>query len=130
MISNLQMITIYVSNIDSSLDFYINKLGFKKTAEFNDKKGTRLVWVIPSSARKVPLATEIALCEVSDSDPRIGKASGIVFTAENIEETYKELKKNGVKFSLELLTHDYGKGGGDQEARFLDPDKNEFLLHT
>ena len=59
--------------------------------------------------------------------------SGMVFTtqtAEEIESTYHELKSRGVHFALELVRHDYGKGLGDHEARFVDPDGNEFLLHT
>ena len=30
--------------------------------------------------------------------------------------------------NLQMIT--YGRGPGDQEARFVDPDGNEFLLHT
>ena len=51
-------------------------------------------------------------------------------TAEEIETTYHELRRRGVYFTLELVRHDYGEGPGDQEARFVDPDGNEFLLHT
>ena len=67
------------------------------------------------------------------ADPRIGSISGMVFTtqtAEEIEATYHELKSRGVHFTMELVRHEYGKGLGDQEARFVDPDGNEFLLHT
>ena len=51
-------------------------------------------------------------------------------TAKEIETTYHELRRRGVYFTLELVRHDYGEGPGDQEARFVDPDGNEFLLHT
>ena len=134
MISNLQMITIYVSNMARAVEFYTHKLGFLKVAEYNDGAGTYLVWVIPEPARQYDLATQIALQELPDkNDPRIGSISGMVFTtrtAEEIESTYHELKDRGVHFSMELVRHNYGKGPGDQEARFVDPDGNEFLLHT
>ena len=134
MISNLQMITIYVSNMARAVEFYTHKLGFLKVAEYNDGAGTYLVWVIPEPARQYDLATQIALQELPDkNDPRIGSISGMVFTtrtAEEIESTYHELKDRGVHFSMELVRHNYGKGPGDQEARFIDPDGNEFLLHT
>jgi catechol 2,3-dioxygenase-like lactoylglutathione lyase family enzyme len=52
----------------------------------------------------------------------------MVFTADDIEATYEALKENGVHFTLDLVRHPYGIG--DQEARFVDPDGNEFLLHT
>jgi catechol 2,3-dioxygenase-like lactoylglutathione lyase family enzyme len=123
------MITIYVSDLDQALDFYTHKLGFVKTAEFDDGN-LHLVWVVPAAAAKVDLATEIALFAPGVGDPRIGAASGIVFTAEDIEATYEELKNRGVKFTADLIRHPYGKGVGDQEVSFIDPDGNQFLLHT
>ncbi len=130
MISHLQMITIYVSDLASALDFYVNKLGFVKTAVFDDGT-TRLAWIVPEAAKEIPLAAEIALYAPDDpDDPRIGNVSGVVFTAENIEATYDRLKSRGVPFTMKLIRHSYGTGDGDQEARFVDPDGNEFLLHT
>ena len=133
MISNLQMITIYVRDMTRAVEFYTQKLGFVKLAEYNDGTGNYLIWVIPQPASQDNLATQIALQELTDkNDPRIGSISGMVFTtktAEEIETTYHELKERGVHFTMELVRHDYGKGLGDQEARFIDPDGNEFLLH-
>jgi catechol 2,3-dioxygenase-like lactoylglutathione lyase family enzyme len=123
------MITIYVSDLERALDFYTCQLGFVITAEFKDQD-QHLLWVIPSAASTVELATEIALYAPGSGDPRIGAASGIVFTADNIKATYDELKARGVEFTLDLIRHEYGKGDGDQEARFVDPDGNKFLLHT
>ena len=117
-----------------AVEFYTEKLGFVKLAEYNDGKDNYLTWVIPQPASKDDLATQIALQELAHkNDPRIGSASGLVFSAasaDEIESTYHELKSRGVHFTLELVRHDYGKGLGDQEARFVDPDGNEFLLHT
>jgi catechol 2,3-dioxygenase-like lactoylglutathione lyase family enzyme len=134
MISNLQMITIYVRDMARSVEFYTEKLGFVKVAEYNDGKDNYLTWVMPLPASRDELATQIALQELADKDdPRIGSISGMVFTtgtAEEIDATYHELKQRGVHFTMELVRYDYGKGLGDQEARFVDPDGNEFLLHT
>ena len=130
MISHLQMITIYVSDLARATDFYVNKLGFVQTAVFDDGT-TRLAWVVPDAAKEIPLATEIALYAPDDpNDPRIGQVSGMVFTAKDVAATYHELKSRGVPFTMELVRHGYGEGEGDQEARFVDPDGNEFLLHT
>lgn len=108
-----------------------------KLAEYDDGKDNHLIWVIPQPAREDNLATQIALQVLVDkNDPRIGTPSGrsgLVFTtqrAEEIETTYHELKSRGVHFTMELVRHNYRKGPGDQEARFVDPDGNEFLLHT
>jgi catechol 2,3-dioxygenase-like lactoylglutathione lyase family enzyme len=123
------MITIYVGDLELSLEFYTEKLGFVKTAEFDDGD-QHLVWLVPSAAVDADLSTEIALFAPGKGDPRVGAASGIVFTAADIGATYEQMKSSGVEFTLELMRHPYGKGEGDQEARFQDPDGNEFLLHT
>ena len=134
MISNLQMITIFVRDMQRAVEFYTEQLGFVKVAEYDDGGENHLTWILPRPASQAELATQIALQELADKDdPRIGSVSGMVFTtrtAEEIESTYAELKSRGVHFTLELVRHDYGKGLGDQEARFVDPDGNEFLLHT
>lgn len=134
MISNLQMITVYVGDMDRALKFYTEQLGFVQVAEYNDGGDNYLTWVMPRPASQEELATQIALQELADkNDPRIGGTHGMVFTArtaEEIETTYHELRSRGVHFTMELVRHDYGSGPGDQEARFVDPDGNEFLLHT
>lgn len=130
MISHLQMITIYVRDLKQSVAFYSEKLGFEQVAEFEDDEN-HLVWLLPSAARSTKYATQIALYAPADpDDPRIGASSGMVFTADDIEATYLELEQRGVQFSMELVRHGYGVGAGDQEARFVDPDGNQFLLHT
>jgi catechol 2,3-dioxygenase-like lactoylglutathione lyase family enzyme len=134
MISNLQMITLYVRDMQRAVELYTEKLGFVKLAEYNDGKDNYRTQVIPQPASKDDLATQIALQELADkNDPRLGSNSGMVFavqTAQEIESTYHELKRRGVHFIMELVRHEYGKGPGDQEARFVDPDGNELLLHT
>jgi catechol 2,3-dioxygenase-like lactoylglutathione lyase family enzyme len=130
MISTLQMVTVYVSDLERAVKFYTEKLGFVKTAEFCDGVLPNIVWVCPRPSSAVPLAAEIGLELAPVDDPRIGATSGMVFASDDIEATYTELKSKGVTFTLELVRHSYGRDGGDQEARFCDPDGNEFLLHT
>jgi catechol 2,3-dioxygenase-like lactoylglutathione lyase family enzyme len=60
MISNLQMITIYVRDMVRAVEFYIEKLGFEKVAEYNDGKDNYLTWVMPPPVNKDDLATQIA----------------------------------------------------------------------
>ncbi len=129
MISHLQMITIYVSNLQDSLEFYTSKLGCIKTDEYQDDE-QHLIWITPEGAKGIPQTTEIALFAPDKGDPRIGSASGLVFTSDDIEATYHELLKKGVTFSKHLVRHPYGEDGGDLEARFVDLDGNEFLLHS
>lgn len=129
MIAHLQMITIYVSDLARALDFYTRLLGFEQTAEFDDGE-THLVWVCPKAAMESDLATEIALQPLPSGDPRVGSLAGVVFSSEDVAETYHQLKAKGVEFELNLVTHGYGREGGDQECRFRDPDGNLIVLHT
>ena len=129
MITHLQMVTIYVSDMARALEFYTQKLGFANLAEFDDGEN-HLVWLLPEAAREDERPTQIALYAAKPGDARIGGASGMVFTAADIAATYEELKGRGVPFIKELIRHGYGEGEGDQEAQFSDPDGNVFLLHT
>ena len=129
MISHLQMVTVFISNMQQAVEFYTEKLGFVVVGEYRDEENY-FTWVVPEGAQHSPHSTLIGLFEPETGDPRIGNVDGMVFTADDIETTYDELKAKGVTFTLDLLRHDYGEGEGDQEARFIDPDGNEFLLHT
>lgn len=130
MISHLQMVTVFVTDLDRAVDFYVNQLGFIKTWSFDGGENDQLIWVAPKEWRDNKRLTQIALSLARPDDPRVGAVSGVVFSAENIQSTYNELKAKGVTFTLDLIRHPYGEGDGDQEARFIDPDGNEFLLHT
>lgn len=78
----------------------------------------------------VEQATEIAPYAPGPGDSRVDAASGVGEDDPDVPAAYEALKRRGVTFTLELVRHGYGKGQGDQEARFVDPDGNEFLLHT
>lgn len=130
MIRHLQMATVWVTDVERSAAFFTEKLGFIKTAEFHREGWPSIVWVVPSDASSTSLGTEIGLEQAPSGDPRIGGPTGLVFSSNDVAQTYLQLIECGVTFSMDLIRHDYGEGEGDQEARFLDPDGNEFLLHT
>ena len=129
MISHLQMVTVFISDMQQAVAFYTEKLGFVVLGEYQDEENY-FTWIVPAEAKDAPHGTLIGLFEAKSGDPRIGNVDGMVFTADNIADTYHELKAKGVIFTLDLVRHGYGEGEGDQEARFVDPDGNEFLLHT
>lgn len=128
MISHLQLVTIYVKNLDEALNFYRDQVGFELLAEWRDEEtDDRMLFLAPKGAQE----TEIGLYAPPAGDRRIGASTGIVFTAENVEATYYEMKARGVHFTGELTRLPYGnRPGGDLEAAFVDPDGNTFLLHT
>lgn len=126
MISHVQLITIYVRNLEIALAFYTRRLGFQKLAEWTDGQGERLYFLAPAGAKE----TEVALYAPPPGDARIGAASGIVFTSSDIAATYAAMVAAGVRFTQPLTRLPYGQGDGDLEAAFVDPDGNQFLLHS
>jgi len=47
-----------------------------------------------------------------------------------LESPVSCLKSHTVCITIGLIRHNDGKSPGNREARFVDPDGNEFLLHT
>ena len=130
MISRLQVATVFVSDLERAIEFYVGTLGFALVADWRGDEGDRMVFTLPPGG-----GSEIGLYAPEPGDPRIGGASGLVFTADDIRETVAELTSRGVVFTRDLIVHDYGDGdrpddAGDLEAEFTDPDGNRFTLHS
>jgi len=130
MIGRLQVATVFVSDLDTAVDFYVNGLGFDVVADWRGDDGDRMVFTVPPGAE-----TEIGLYAAPAGDPRVGRSTGLVFTADDIRATVGEMRERGVTFTRDLVVHDYGEGDfpeddGDLEIEFVDPDGNSFLLHS
>lgn len=130
MINRLQVATVYVSDIERAIEFYVGALGFDLVADWRGDDGDRMVFTLPPGAE-----SEIGLYSPGASDARVGASSGLVFTAEDVRVTVAELKARGVEFTRDIVMHEYGEGDrpedtGDLEAEFVDPDGNRFLLHS
>ena len=123
------MVTVWVSDLPRAVEFYTRVLGFRKYAEWDAGPGDRMVWVCPEAALPLELATGIGLAEAAAGDPRIGRSTGMVFSAPDLEAVYERLLARGAAFSV-TLRHPDGEPEGEHEARFEDPDGNSFLLHT
>ena len=123
------MVTVWVSDLPRAVDFYTRILGFAKYAEWDGGPGDRIVWVCPEPARPLALATGVGLAEAAEGDPNVGRRTGMVFSSPDLGATYDLLVERGVRFSVPLR-HPEAEPPGELEARFTDPDGNEFLLHT
>ena len=112
-IEQIRSIGVVVSNSEKAKEWCRDKLGFKVQDEMDH-------WIVvgpPDSA------TGIHLCQIEPLEPG---NTGILFYADDIEETYQELKRKGVEFTREL-----GKAEWNENvvyAMFKDPDGNEFWL--
>lgn len=129
-IGRLQVVTVFVVDVDRAIAFYRDALGFDLVAEWEGGNGERMAFTKAGNAE-----TEIGLYGVEADDPRVGGSTGFVFTSPDIRRSVDILKRRGVSFTRDIVVHDYGEGdspedSGDLEAEFSDPDGTRFLLHS
>ena len=122
-IKHIQSATVCVTDQDAALDFYTNKLGFevREDAPFGQNSELRWIEVAPPGSQTVLILAK----GYGGCDPdRIGRFSGIVFEAEDINATFEELQSRGVRFTEEPTMQDWGM----IQAQFEDQDGNRFVM--
>ena len=109
MIKTVWCVTFYVSDLKRAAKFYEETLGLEKKYEFSSYVGFECGGV------------EIGLIPKIGENQKVGPLSpSVEFLVDDIEKTYNELKRRGVKFVKEL--HEEPWGG--RQAAFTDPDGN------
>jgi lactoylglutathione lyase len=119
MIKHVSLATVYVSDQDKALDFYVNKLGFEVRAD--DTMGAmRWIQVAPKGA-----VTTIVLAHGYGgwSEDKVGQFTGIGLEADDLEATYRELSSRGVEFTEKPSRQPWGT-----QSQFVDQDGNGYVL--
>ena len=142
MINQVVHIGITVSNLEKSIDFYKNLLGFDFLGkiEMNGKESDILFGRKNVSAKiaylsgsKEILSPPVELIEFTDKESKKDKTdlfrtsiSEICFLTDDIEKEYKRLKKEGVEFISRPCSFDFSDYGfSKSKAVYLrDPDGN------
>ncbi len=115
----VELIPLPVSDVDRSIAFYADKLGFKKDFDVRPSEGVRVVQFTPEgSGCSVGFGTGL---DVYKGEP--GSIRGIHLAVEDITAARSELVGRGVEVGE---IHDFG--GGVRGADFADPDGNTFEL--
>ncbi len=93
MITHLNTVTVYVSDQQGSLDFYVDKLGFEKRADRDMGPAGRWIEVCPAGA-----ATGLVLVrgDVFDRQDRVGSSADLVFDTDDVYAAHKTLAGRGV----------------------------------
>ena len=145
----LQSIIVYVRNLDRSLDFYVDQLGFQLVFDARDEKfaGRHFATVAPpdGSANLTLVAPE----RDSEQHKLIGRPTHVTFVTEDVLAKFREWSARGVRFlvnpRLRRLKHPVhvrapssGEPPSSREehppiwggvfARFRDLDGNSFSL--
>jgi phosphoserine phosphatase RsbU/P len=143
----IQSVTVYVSDLDRSLDFYRDQLGFHLVFDARAQPGARFVAVAPPDG-----SANLTLVEPEPDSPQakhIGTPTQITFVTEDVLAKFREWRQRGVRFTftprLKRLKYKVDVHSTDPQdgatpdssqtpiwggvfARFKDPDGNSFSL--
>jgi catechol 2,3-dioxygenase-like lactoylglutathione lyase family enzyme len=115
-ISTGGVVTVFVSNMDRSVQFYTQTLGLKLAERYGDR------WATIDAGPGLTIGLSLA----SAKDPKPGTNGAMMIGLEingRIDDAVSRLKARGVNF-ISIAT----KSEGGLGARFLDPDGNELYL--
>ena len=115
----LELVPLPVADVDRSIAFYADTLGFTKDVDVQPAEGVRVVQLTAEgSGCSIGFGTGL---EVYQGEP--GSIRGLHLVVEDIEAARAELVSRGVEV---CEVHDFG--GGVKGAEFSDPDGNSFEL--
>lgn len=113
----LEVVMLPVTDIESSIDFYKNKLGFNLDHDVKAGNGMRVVQLTP-----VGSDCSIVFGDGMGELASPGSIKNTHLVVEDIEQARDELNKNGVDIS------EVSDMGGVKYAFFNDPDGNSWTL--
>jgi len=119
-----------VADQGRSLEFYLDKLGFEKRADFPYGTGTRWIEVAPPGSMMA-----IALVAPSEGKSKGGGETHCAFATQDIEADHATLSARGVEVARKgtqrsgLISTDVGVGDSvPPQFFFRDIDGNRFLI--
>jgi len=118
----LHFATIFVSDQERSLHFFVDRLGFSLVSDVRFASGNRWVEVCPPDGTAI-LALALPTPGLNE-DHFVGNSGLVTFLTDNVEAKYKEWSKRGVHFTMPPYTPSWG----GMFCRFVDPDGNTFAL--
>lgn len=113
----LELVPLPVSDVDRSMKFYLDQVGFVLDHDVEPGNGMRVVQLTPQGS-----ACSIVL-GLGTHDPDAGPVRGLHLVVEDLDEARGALQGNGVEVSS---VNDMG--GGVRYAYFADPDGNSWAL--
>ena len=144
---SIHAVRVYVRNVDRSLQFYVEKLGFRLVIDTKLQSGER--WVAVSPPDGTTILALIAPKAKTAEYKLIGRATQVVLVTADVMRKFQEWSKQGVRFlstpRLRRIKYDHTAAGSGEEgasrllgretpvwgtasARFSDIDGNVFSL--
>ena len=114
----LEVVPLVVSDVDQSVAFYSDQVGFHLDHDVQPGNGMRVVQLTPpGSACSIVFGIGI-----TDPESKVGAVKGLHLVVENIDDARQELVTRGVQVSQ------VNDMGGVKYAYFADPDGNSWAL--
>jgi catechol 2,3-dioxygenase-like lactoylglutathione lyase family enzyme len=123
-ISQVGTVFVPVTDQDRALEFYLDRLGFEKRADFPYGEGARWIEVAPPSS-----AIALALVPPSEGRSAGGDEARCALTTEDIEADHATLRAAGVDVDAEIArTGKHRAGLVSIEATVADPVPAQFFF--
>jgi catechol 2,3-dioxygenase-like lactoylglutathione lyase family enzyme len=115
MITNISLMTVWVTNQDEARDFYVSRLGFAAKADVTMGDGFRWVTIVHPSQPELeltlmlpgpPLDPEMA--QAVQRSLAKGNMGGFGLRTDDCQKTYEELSAHGVEFPQPPAKRPYG----------------------
>src|SRR3954463_1299183 len=116
-ITNVQLLSVPVSDQDRARDFYVDVLGLELVQDTRMGQDRRWVMVRPAGAE-----TAITLVTWFPSMPA-GSMRGLVIEAADLEDTLQTLRRRGADVPGDIETSPWGR-----YVQLTDPDGNGLIL--
>jgi serine phosphatase RsbU (regulator of sigma subunit) len=144
---SIHAVRVYVRNVDRSLQFYVERLGFRLVIDTKLQSGER--WVAVSPPDGTTILALIAPKAKTAEHKLIGRATQVVLVTADVMGKFRDWSRRGVRFlsapRLRRIKYDLTKPGneadtatrllgretpvwGSASARFCDIDGNVFSL--
>jgi len=144
---SIHAVRVYVRDVDRSVRFYVERLGFRLVIDTRLQSGER--WVAVSPPDGTTLLALVAPRPKTPESKLIGRATQVVLVTADITSKFQEWSRNGVRFlgtpRLRRIRYDHTQGTriddgerrllgqgtpvwGGASVRFCDVDGNVFSL--
>jgi len=143
---SIHAVRVYVRNVDRSLQFYVEKLGFRLVIDTKLQSGER--WVAVSPPDGTTILALVAPKPKTAEYKLIGRATQVVLVTSDVATKFQQWSRRGVRFlstpRLRRIKYDPAAGSlgetssrllgggkpvwGSASARFSDVDGNVFSL--
>jgi len=117
----IHSVVIFVANMDRSLRFYVDQLGFDLVADTQLPIGR---WVAVAPSDGTTLLVLVSPEPDSQEFKLIGRSRNVVLVSEDVVANFQEWSKRGVQFRRPPRTQTWG----GMDTNFEDPDGNSLSL--